>query len=354
LTAGLFEHHDRSRFEVTALSLSAEEDSDIGRRLKASFEHFIDVHTNSNQAIAELIRKLEIDIVVDLNGFTQNGRPDILMRRPAPVQVNYLGYAATMGPEHYDYIIADATVIPKEHFEFFGENVVWLPDSFMANDAKRPIAEHTPTRRDLNLPEDAFVFCCFNQSHKIDPTIFDVWMRLLRQVDGSVLWLREKDPAAMRNLRGEAARRGVAPERLIFAPRTPHVADHLARHRQADLFLDTLHYNAHAAASDALWAGLPVVTCLGTTFAGRVGASLLQAVGLPDLITSSLPDYEALALRLARDPSLLTAIKPRLAENRGSRPLFDTERFAQAIEAAYATMWQAYRERRAPSSFAVS
>jgi predicted O-linked N-acetylglucosamine transferase (SPINDLY family) len=198
------------------------------------------------------------------------------------------------------------------------------------------------------------VFCCFNQSHKIDPTIFEVWMRLLQQVDGSVLWLREKDPAAMRNLRGEAARRGVAPERLIFAPRTAHVADHLARHRQADLFLDTLHYNAHATASDALWAGLPVVTCLGTTFAGRVGASLLQAVGLPDLITSSLPDYEALALRLARDPSLLTAIKARLAANRDSRPLFDTERFARAIEAAYATMWQAYQECRAPSSFAVS
>jgi protein O-GlcNAc transferase len=353
LMAGLFEHHERPHFEVTAISLRTQKDSEFHRRIKASFERFIDVQPRSDLEVADLIRRLEIDIVVDLNGFTPNGRPDILMRRPAPIQVNYLGYAATMGAEHFDYIIGDANVIPEEQFEFYAEKVVWLPDCFMPNDDTRRIAERTPTRSELNLPDTGFVFCCFNQSHKIEPAIFDVWMRLLQQVDDSVLWLREMEPVAMRNLRREAAARGVAPERLVFAPRVPLIADHLARHRQADLFLDTLHYNAHTTACDALWAGLPVVTCLGATFAGRVGASLLKAVGLSELITTSLENYEALALSLARDPLRLASIKTKLAHNRDAWPLFDTKRFARHIEAAYTRMWEQYQKGEKPQSFAV-
>jgi protein O-GlcNAc transferase len=353
LMAGLLECHDRSRFEVTALSLRAQEDSEFCRRINASFERFIDVHSNSDQKTADLIRRLEIDIVVDLNGFTPSGRPDILMRRPAPIQVNYLGYAGTMGADYYDYIIADPIVIPEEQFEFYGEKVAWLPDTFIPNDSTRRIAERTPARNELNLPEPGFVFCCFNQSHKIEPMIFDLWMRLLKQVDGSVLWLMDNGPTPRRNLRREAAGRGVAPERLIFAPRVPLVADHLARHGQADLFLDTLYYNAHTTACDALWAGLPVVTCLGTTLAARVGASLLNAVGLPELIATSLEDYEASALSLARNPSRLASIKAKLARNRDTYPLFDTKRFARHIEAAYTTMWERYQRGDAPKAFAV-
>jgi protein O-GlcNAc transferase len=354
LTAGLFEHHDRSRFEVTAISFEAGPDSEFCRRIKTAFERFIDARSQSDQEIADLIKRLEIDIMVDLNGFTRNGRLGVFARRPAPIQVNYLGYAGTMGADYYDYLVADPTVIPDEDFEFYSEKVAWLPDSFLPNDDARPISERTPGRGELNLPDKAFVFCCFNQSFKIDPRIFDVWMRLLRQVDGSVLWLKECNPEAAHNLRLWTEARGIEPERLIFAAPVPLVADHLARQRQADLFLDTLHYNAHTTASDALWVGLPVVTCLGSTFAGRVGASLLKAAGLPELITASLEDYEALALRLARDPALLASVKAKLARNRESCALFDTRRFARHIEAAYATMWQRHASGRAPESFSVS
>jgi protein O-GlcNAc transferase len=353
LMAGLFGHHDRSRFEVTAISLRAQDNSEFFGRTQTSLEHFIDAHSQSDLEIAELIRRLEIDIVVDLSGLTPSGRPEIMAQRPAPVQVNYLGYSGTMGTDNFDYIIGDATVIPEDQFGFYGESVVWLPDSFMPNDDSRVIAETTPTRVELDLPETGFVFCCFNLSYKIDPAIFDVWMRLLQQVEGSVLWLRDNGLGATENLRREAARRGVMPERLIFAPRVPLMADHLARHRRADLMLDTLHYNAHTTACDALWAGLPVLTCLGTTFAGRVSASLLNAVGLSGLIVGSLEDYEALALSLARDPSRLAAIKTKLARNRDTWPLFDTERSARHIEAAYTVMWQRYQKGERPQSFAV-
>jgi protein O-GlcNAc transferase len=354
LMAGLFEHHDKSRFETTAISFDAGgRDSEIGRRVKAAFDRFIDAPPQSDQEIADLIRHLEIDIVVDLNGFTRNARLGVFARRPAPIQVNYLGYAGTMGAGFYDYIVADATVIPKEHIEFYSEKVVYLPGSFMANDDERAIAERVPSRAELQLPQDGFVFCSFNQSYKIEPIVFDVWMRLLKAVDGSVLWLKDNDPAATANLRLEAARRGVAPERLIFAPSVPDVADHLARQRAADLFLDTLHYNAHTTASDALWAGVPVLTCLGQAFAGRVAASLVSAAGLPELATPSLADYEALALKLAREPALLAAHKAKLADNRGTCPLFDTTRFTHDMEAAYITMWQRAQRGQPPENFAV-
>jgi predicted O-linked N-acetylglucosamine transferase (SPINDLY family) len=353
LTAGLFEHHDKSRFETIAISFEAEKESAIGRRIKASFDRFIDASAQSDQQIAELIRRHEIDIAVDLNGFTRNFRLGVFARRPAPLQVNYLGYAGTMGADCYDYIVADSTVIPKEHIEFYSEKVVWLPGSFMANDDQRAIAERVPSRAELQLPETGFVFCSFNQSYKIEPVVFDIWMRLLKAVDGSVLWLKDNDPTATANLRREAERRGVAAERLIFAPSVPDIADHLARQRQADLFLDTLLYNAHTTASDALWAGVAVVTCLGATFAGRVAASLVRAVGLPELVTESLADYEALALKLAREPEFLAATKAKLAENRKSFPLFDTQRFTHDMEAAYIQMWQRAQRGEPPENFAV-
>ncbi|HUC52119.1 MAG TPA: tetratricopeptide repeat protein [Xanthobacteraceae bacterium] len=354
LTAGLFEHHDKSRFETTAISFDAGgRDSGIGRRIRAAFDRFIEAPSQTDQEIAGLIRHLEIDIVVDLNGFTRNSRLGVFTRRPAPIQVNYLGYAGTMGADVYDYIVADATVIPQEHFEFYSEKIVHLPGAFMANDDKRAVAERRPSRAELQLPQNGFVFCSFNQPYKIEPIMFDVWMRLLKAIDGSVLWLKDNGSTATGNLRLEAERRGVAPERLVFAPSLPDIADHLARQGCADLFLDTLHYNAHTTASDALWTGVPVLTCLGRAFAGRVAASLVRAVGLPELVTQSLADYEALALKLAREPALLAATRTKLAENRKTFPLFDTGRFTHDIEAAYITMWQRLRRGEPPESFAV-
>ncbi len=348
LTVGMFEHHDRSRFEASALSFGPDQNSDFCRRINASVERFIDVRARSDRDVADLIRQMKIDIIIDLNGLSGNGRPSILARRPAPIHVSYLGYPGTMGTAHHDYILADPTVIPTEHFGCYSEKVVWLPGSFMASDATRRIAERTPSRAELGLPETGFVFCCFNQSYKIDPSIFDVWMRLLGAIDGSVLWLKDNDATASANLRHEAEYRGIAPERLIFAPSVASVEDHLARHRQADLFLDTLHYNAHTTANDALWSGLPLVTCLGSTYAGRVGASLLRAADLPELVTTSLPDYEALALKIARDSAMQAALKAKLAMNRATCALFDTAQFTRDIEAAYTAMWQRYRRGDPP------
>jgi protein O-GlcNAc transferase len=352
LTAGLFEHHDRSRFEITAISLGPEEDSPVQRRIKAGFDRFIDCRSQNDQAVADLIRNLEIDILVDLNGYTYDSRRGIFARRAAPIQVNYLGYAGTMGADYYQYIIADRTVVPQEHFDFYSEKVVWLPDTFLVTDDRAAPSDHTPARGELGLPEAGFVFCCFNQSIKLSPAIFDVWMRLLRAVEGSVLWLRDNGAAATTNLRNEAVRRGVSAERLVFAPRVPLLADHLARQRQADLFLDTLNYNAHTTASDALFVGVPVVTKIGEAYAARVGASLDRAIGLPELVTESLEDYEALALKIASEPSLLTSLKSKLARNRTDFPLFDTARFTRNLEAAYTIMRERHRRGEAPESFA--
>jgi protein O-GlcNAc transferase len=350
LTVGLFEAHDKSRFETIALSLGPDDGSDLRRRIKSAFEHFVDVRNLSDADLAALIRRREVDILVDLTGFTQGGRFGVLARRVAPIQVNFPGYPGTMGAVCIDYIIADPTVIPKEHFRFYSERVVWLPDSYQANDDKNLISERVPSRSECGLPETGFVFCCFNNSYKINPHIFDVWMRLLTATANSVLWLLGTNSTAAENLRREAERRGIRADRLIFAPRIA-VADHLARHRQADLFLDTLPYNAHTTASDALRAGLPLVTCLGDTFAGRVAASVLRAIGLPELITTSLDEYEALALRLAHDPGLLAAITSKLAQNRNT--LFDTPRFTRHIESAYATMWRRFQNGEPAAAFAV-
>ena len=353
LMAGLFEHHGKTRFEISAFSYGPNDASDLRDRIKAAVENFSDVRAMTDEEVALFIREREIDLLVDLTGLTQYNRFSVLSRRVAPVQINFLGYAGTTGADWMDYIIADRTIIPEEHFQFYSEKVVWLPDTYQANDDKRPISQRLPTRTECKLPEAAFVFCCFNGTYKIAPEIFAVWMKLLGAVEGSVLWLLETNPTATQNLRNEAKARGISPERLIFAPKMP-LADHLSRHRLADLFLDTLPYNAHTTASDALWAGLPLVTCPGETFAGRVAASLLKAVGLSELITTSLADYEALALKLAREPSLLASFKAKLARNRGTHPLFDTGRFTRHIEAAYTTMWQRYQNGAAPQAFAVA
>ncbi len=354
LMAGLFESHDRSRFETIAISLAPCRQDRMRERLGRSFDRFFDVQAAKDREAAALVRELEVDIAIDLNGFTKAARPGIFARRPAPVQVNYLGYAGTLGRSHWDYIIADRFVIPQERHEHYGEKVVYLPESYFPHDCTRRISACTPSRADAGLPETGLVFCCFNNAYKITPDVFDVWMRLLRAVEGSVLWLSGANPSAVENLRIEAGRRAVAPERLVFAPKIPSMEDHLARHRLADLLLDTLYYNAHTTAIDALWAGLPVLTCSGTAFASRGAGSLLTAVGLPELITHSLPDYEALALRLARDGALLTAIKQKLARNRDTHPLFDTGRFTRHIEAAYTSMWERCQRGEPPESFAVA
>jgi protein O-GlcNAc transferase len=352
LMAELLETHDRARFETTGVSFGPEIPSEMRSRLKGAFNRFIDVRRKSDREVSNLLQELEIDIAVDLNGYTSGGRTGIFALRTAPVQVNYLGYPGTMGADFIDYIVADRFVIPEEHQPYYTEKVVYLPDSYQVNDSKRRIAERTPTRAETGLPDQGYVFCSFNNNYKLSPMVFDVWMRLLGKVEGSVLWLLASSAAAARNVKREAADRGIAPERLVFAPYAK-LGDHLARHRLADLCLDTLPYNAHTTASDALWAGLPVLTCLGRTFAGRVGASLLNAIGLSQLISHSLEEYEALALELATNRALLADTRSQLAANRDTYPLFNTDRFRRHIEAAYTAMWERYQRGEPPASFAV-
>jgi len=339
LMAKLFEIHDRSRFEITAFSFGLPKSDSMVTRLQKAFDHFIDISAKSDVEIAQLAREMEIDIAVDLKGFTKDSRPGIFTQRPAPVQVNYLGFPGTMGANYIDYIIADATVIPEEHKPYYSEKIVYLPGSYQVNDSSRRISDKALTRRKFGLPEEGFVFCSFNNNYKITPVLFDIWMRLLHKVPGSVLWLFAGNKTAEKNLYAEAASRGIPANRLVIA-RYLEVSEHLARHRLADLFLDTFPCNAHTTASDALWAGLPMITYLGETFAGRVAASLLNAVGLPELITHSHAEYEAVALDLATHPEKLSAIKTKLAQNRETASLFNTELFAKNIEAAYIKMWE--------------
>lgn len=353
LAARLFELHDRSAFEIVALSYGRDDGSPMRTRLERSFDRFIDARNVADADAARALRALDIDIAVDLKGHTTGARPAILAYRPAPVQVNYLGFPGTMGAPFIDYLVADRFVLPPEEQGFYSEKVIYLPDCYQVNDHQRPVAPLRSTRLDVGLPASGFVFCCFNNSYKITPPVFAVWMRLLAALPGSVLWLLEDNPVAPGNLRAAAAAAGVAPARLIFAPRVPH-GEHLARHRLADLFLDTLPCNAHTTASDALWAGLPVLTTAGQTFAGRVAASLLHAVGVPELVMSSLPDYERMALRLASEPALLAEVRQKLVRERAHAPLFDTERFCRNIETAYLTMRERQRRGEPPAAFTVN
>ena len=349
LMAELFEQHDRSKFELIAFSFGPNTPDALRKRAAAAFDKFIDVRTMNDHAVAQLSRKLEIDIALDLSGLTTHSRPGIFALRAAPIQVNYLGYPGTMGAEYVDYLIADETLIPKESRRHYTEQIVYLPNSYQVNDTKRVIAEQVFFREELGLPATGFVFCCFNNNFKITPSTYEGWMKILKQVKGSVLWLLEDNATAAGNLRREAVQRGIDAERVIFAKRMP-VAEHLARHRVADLFLDTLPYNAHTTASDALWAGLPVLTCIGESFASRVAPSLLNAIRLPELITSSQEEYEAVAINLATNPEQLAKLKLKLEQNRLTTPLFDTQRYARDIEAAYTGMYERYHADLPPAN----
>lgn len=353
LAIELFERHDRSRFEIIAYSHGPEDRSELGARLRAAFDRFVDLCSLTDSEAADLIHADGIDILVELKGYTKGARTGISALRPAPVQVSFLGFPGTMGADFIDYVIADPFVLPMDHQAAFSEKIVHLSHCYQPNDTRRLIADLTPTRAQCGLPEQGFVFCTFNNSYKITPVFFDIWMRLLRDVPGSVLWLLDTSEIAEKNLAKEAERRGIDPRRLVFAQRLPS-PEHLARHRLADLFLDTLPYNAHTTASDALWAGLPVLTCAGTTFAGRVAGSLLHAVGLPELVTHSLEHYEALALRLAREPQVLMDLRHKLLGNRLKAPLFDIEAYTRHFEAALTLMWEHWVSGESPRSFAVA
>jgi protein O-GlcNAc transferase len=353
LIAGLIESHNKERFDVTGISLQPEDPSDAGQRMKRAFGSFTDVSGMTDEQIAQLIRKLEIDIAIDLMGFTQDARTNVFAQRPAPIQVNYLGFPGTMGTTFIDYIIADKIVIPNHMRKFYSEKIVYMPHSFQANDRQRLISETLLSRVELGLPHEGFVFCCFNHSYKITPFVFDIWMRILNRVDNSVLWLLANDAVVQNNLRKEAVARGINPERLVFAPSIPY-PEHLARLSAADLFLDTTPFNAGATASDALWSNLPVLTRIGDCFAGRMAASVLNAIGLPELITSTAKAYEDLAVELATAPEQLAAIKRKLANNRLTTPLFNTQQFAHHIEAAYTAMYERYQKNLPPHQIYVS
>lgn len=344
LIAELIERHDRKAFEVIAFSFGPTTGDEMQQRLMAGADKFIDVSGKSDRDIAALAREMEIDIAVDLKGLTVGHRLGIFAHRAAPVQVNYLGFPGTLGATYFDYIIADNVIIPEESGQHYTEVVVALPGSYQVNDRKRKIAERRFTRTELGLPETGMVFCCFNNNFKIMPYIFDMWMRILHAVPGSVLWLIEDNADAAENLRWEAERRGIEKKRLVFADRiSPE--EHLARHMCADLFLDTYPYNAHTTASDALWVGVPLITCPGDTFASRVAASLLTAMGLPELAVSTFDEMEELAVALAKDPARLAALKEKVRTNRDTSPLFDTDEFAHNIESAYQQMIAAQRTK---------
>lgn len=340
LIAGVFERHDKSRFETIAISLGVDDQSRLRARMLKVFDRFVDVRAMGTTQIAQLMRDMEIDIAVDLGGYTSDTRTDIFAHRTAPVQVNYLGYPGTMGSDYYDYILADRYVIPEEHQQFYSEKVVYLPDTYLPTDGSVRISDRTPTRAECGLPNSGIVFCSFSHDYKISPPLFDVWMHLLNRVPGSVLWLMSRSDASQHNLRKEAEIRGIDPARLVFASRVPLVEDHLARYRQADLFLDTHPYNAHTTAADALMAGLPVVTYMGNAFPARVAGSLLHAIGMPELVTHSLAEYEALAFKLATSPAVLADLKSRIMANKATYPLFDTAAFCGNMEAAYIAMWR--------------
>jgi len=352
LLTEVLELHDREHFEVYAIDNGWSDGSVLRQRIERAVTEVVPIRGLSDKEAAAAIRARGIDILVNLNGYFGLARNNLFSLRPAPIQVNYLGFPGTIGAEFIDYLIADEVVIPPEAHAHYSEKVVTLPGSYQPNDSQRPISSEPLQRSDVGLPEGAFVFCCMNNVYKITPAVFDIWMRLLRQVPGSVLWLYGRVAEARGNLIHEAAERGVTAERLVFASTVPPER-HLARLRLADLFLDTWPYNAHTTGSDALWAGLPVLTCTGATFPSRVGASLLHAVGLPELVTDSFEAYESLALRLATEPGLLSGLRARLASNLPQAPLYDTPRYVRHLEAAYKRMVECARAGHAAQAFAV-
>ncbi|MBI1201655.1 MAG: tetratricopeptide repeat protein [Rhodopseudomonas sp.] len=354
LLAGVFERHDRARFETVAVSFGPRDTGAMRVRLEKAFDRFVDVGTRGDGEVVRMLRDLDVDIAVDLMGYTAGASPGILAHRPAPIQVNYLGYAGTLGADYIDYLIGDPVLIPPERHRHYAEKIVTLPNSYMPNDSRRAIADKPIDRAAFGLPADSFVFCCFNNNYKINPASFDRWMDILKQCDGSVLWLSEGNATATANLRRQAEAKGVDPSRLIFAKRVPDNADHLARLALADLFLDTLPYNAHATANDALWAGLPVLTLIGETFAGRVAASLLSAAGLSELIVTTPQAYIERAVGLYNDRTALMALRQRLASDRPAKPLFDTARYTHDLEFAFEAMMSRHRDGLPPDHIDVA
>ncbi len=348
LTAELYEIHDRNQFEIYAFSYGPDTNDAINLRIKAGVDHFYDVRNLMDKDVVLLARNLEIDIAVDLGGFTVNSRTGIFAMQAAPIQVNYLGYPGTMAVDYMNYLIADSTLIPEDMQKFYSESIVYLPHSFMVNDTKQKFSNRVFTRIEVGLPMNGFVFCCFNNFYKITPDVFTTWMRILLQVEGSVLWLPEGNHSAVSHLKDEAVKQGVTADRIIFAPKLPLMEDHYNRIKLADLFLDTRPYNAHTTASDSLRMGLPVLTCIGESFASRVAASLLNAVNLPELITTNRADYEALAIELGTQPDKLAAIKAKLITYLPTTPLYNTQLFTQHLEVAYKMMYQRYYDNLDP------
>jgi predicted O-linked N-acetylglucosamine transferase (SPINDLY family) len=354
LTSELFEIHDRSRFEVFAFSLKkAPANDEMNIRLRKGFDKFIDVDNMSDPDIAQLARELEIDIAIDLAGPTQYSRAKIFSYRAAPVQVNWLGYPGTIGANFMDYIVADKTIIPAEFRDFYTEKVISLPDAYIVDDSKRIASSRIFTREEFGLPENAFVFCCFNNDYKFNPQVLDGWSRILLAAKNSVFWISENNERFRINITIEFEKRGIDSMRIIFAPRVELMADHLARYALADLFLDTRPYNAHTTTVDSLKAGVPVLTLKGQSFPSRVAASLLNAIGLPELITNTEEDYEALAIELAINPKKFADIKLRLAKNRLTAPLFNTPLFAKNIETAYIKMMDRYHADLQPDHISI-
>lgn len=338
LMSGVFESHDKSKFETIAISLGIDDASLIRSRIVDSFDQFIDARTIGSKDIAQIMRDMEVDIAIDLAGYTSDSKIEIFSYRPAPVHVSFLGYPGTLGVDFMDFIIADRHVIPEKDQVFYQEKVVYLPDSYLPTDNTIKISDKTPNRHDCGLPDDVFVFCCFCHSYKIHPTIWSLWMRLLDKTPNSVLWLAYRCDLSRNNFRDSAISYGIEPDRIIFAPRLKRVEDHLVRYRQADLFLDTWPYNAHTTAADSLMMGLPVLTLMGNSFPSRVGGSLLHTLGLPELITYSFAAYEEQALRLSSDRDLLQEIKGKLELSIVKSPLFDTLTFTRNLEAVFSSL----------------
>ena len=340
LTAELFELHDKNRFEIFAFSSSIDDNSLIRSRIMGAFDQFIDVRNSSDEEVARLARELEIDIAVDLGGHTADSRTGIFAYRAAPVQVNWLGYPGTVGANFIDYIVADKTIIPELHQYLYTEKVAYLPDAYIVDDSKRMPSSRVFTRKECGIPENVFVFCCFNNNYKFNPQVLDGWSKILNAVDTSVLWISENNEAFKANISAEFEKRGIDSSRIIFAKRVESMEDHLARTALANLFLDTHPYNAHTTALDALKADVPILTLMGQSFASRVAASLLSAIGLPELITTTQEEYEALAIELAKNPQKLAEIKSKLVNNRCTEPLFDTPHFVQNLETVYVKMYE--------------
>jgi predicted O-linked N-acetylglucosamine transferase (SPINDLY family) len=353
LMAELFDYHDRGKFEVFGFSFGPKKDDAMRNRAQKRLDSFFDVANLSDQHVAALARAQQIDIAVDLKGYTQDSRPAIFGHGAAPIQINYLGFPGTMGTSAIDYLIADRVLIPDNLKSAYSEKIIYLPNSYQVNDSKRRISGRVFTRAELGLPESSFVYCCFNNNWKILPEIFGTWVRITQRVPNSVLWLYEDNPTAALNLKAQAKRQKLDPSRLVFARHLPH-AEHLARYRLADLFLDTFPCTAHTTASDALWAGLPVLTRSGKSFASRVASSLLNAVGLPELITHTAEEYESLAINLAKNSGKISSLKTKLANNRATCPLFNTALFTQHIESAYQAVHERYHGGLAPEHIYVS